>query len=545
MSQRSAIRAFSKTAVPPAPAGDFQTPTLNVSPEPASRRKRALGMLITPVLFVLALVGGHRAWAWYAQHQFGNFVTDLRKNGEPVSLAEIIPTQVPDSANAVADVRRAIEQIVVERDESTQAFFNLPGLELPMTRLELLIVRPTVAINQQSLATVREAMTRPAADWMSITPGSSQGTPAAGWRGPGYMRQRGLLQLLYAGVLLAHTEGREVDALQHVDELLFLASTTARRPTVRAQRSAARMTEISLGALSELIPDLQIGSESGQAPPPRVRQLIAHLLDERELRESFLLAFRAERARQIDALTLPGESVRADGTVIDPYSWGELLPMPQGGTSGLEQFMWRPVYLANVTHALEQVSVGLQSLRSANYREFLHSFGDRNDDGSLNDGDEDAQEQAAAPDNAAHLLNSEIESAGRSYYICLAERRAAALALAICLYRADHEGKFPPVGLGGVAPQYIPAIPIDPLSTAGDALGYALDDSRPRVYSVGEDGIDDGGWPADTNATQSSERRMTDYVIDLKRQPRQALPPAITTPRDFPSHDFSRRRERP
>jgi hypothetical protein len=545
MSQRSEIFGYSDTAATVEPVRESPESSAKAPPEPVPRRRRALSALLTPTLLVLALVGSHRAWTWYAQHRLGNAVDALRKSGEPVSLEEIIPAQVPDSANAAVDVRRAIEQIVADQDEMAQAFFNLPGLALPMTERELSIVRPTVVANQSALATVRDAMAKPTVDWTSIAPGTGRGTSMWGWRGSGFMRQRGLLQLLYASALLAHTEKREADALQHVDELLFLARTTGRRPTVRAQRSTARMTEITLGALSELIPDLQIGNAPGQASPQRVRQLIARLLDENEMRESMLRGFRAERARQLDSMTSPGVSRRADGTTIDPWAWGELLPMPLRGSSALEQFMWRPVYLGNVTRALEQVDAGIQCFNSSSYREFLHSFGDPDADGHLNDNDEEAASQIdQANTNLARQLNFEIESAARGYYISLAERRAAALALAICLYRADHEGKLPPAGLAGVAPHYIPAIPLDPLATAGELIAFSPDEGRPRVYSVGEDGIDDGGWPADSYATRPEELRMTDYVIDLKRQARPIPPPAATAPQDFSTRDFPRRRQR-
>ena len=99
--------------------------------------------------------------------------------------------------------------------------------------------------------------------------------------------------------------------------------------------------------------------------------------------------------------------------------------------------------------------------------------------------------------------------------------RTSATALALSLYRSTHQGNLPAGDLKGVTPAYLPnGVPADPLSTSGEKLVYVADPTRPRVYSVGEDGIDDGGWPAQPYASRPEELRLTDWVVDLTRQPR-------------------------
>ena len=93
------------------------------------------------------------------------------------------------------------------------------------------------------------------------------------------------------------------------------------------------------------------------------------------------------------------------------------------------------------------------------------------------------------------------------------DRRLAAVALAAKLYQADHAGRLPPT-LDALVPSCLPAVPTDPFDPAGGPIRYApafrpgpTAAPSPRVYSVGEDGLDAGGagtptkrWTASADA---------------------------------------------
>jgi hypothetical protein len=75
----------------------------------------------------------------------------------------------------------------------------------------------------------------------------------------------------------------------------------------------------------------------------------------------------------------------------------------------------------------------------------------------------------------------------------LTDRRAALLALAIRLYRFDHHGHWPR-SPDELTPKYLAAIPADPFSPNASPFRYKPDAAEgPIIYSVGEDGVDDGG----------------------------------------------------
>src|SRR5688572_3700951 len=76
------------TSTPPAP---ISTPVEAAG----SRKRRLIGALITPTMLLVAVVGGHRTWTWQAERKLDRCLDELRRKGEPVSLAEIFPAARP------------------------------------------------------------------------------------------------------------------------------------------------------------------------------------------------------------------------------------------------------------------------------------------------------------------------------------------------------------------------------------------------------------------------------------------------------------------
>jgi hypothetical protein len=113
------------------------------------------------------------------------------------------------------------------------------------------------------------------------------------------------------------------------------------------------------------------------------------------------------------------------------------------------------------------------------------------------------------------ILRPSVDRAVVQHFAGRTNRHLAATALAINLYRADHNGAFP-AKLDELVPKYLPAVPADPLLAAESPIGYITDANRPRLYSVGENGVDDGGAPPDPDVNP----RGSDIVVDLLPQTR-------------------------
>ncbi len=75
-------------------------------------------------------------------------------------------------------------------------------------------------------------------------------------------------------------------------------------------------------------------------------------------------------------------------------------------------------------------------------------------------------------------INNALERQYSDRFTC----RAAATALAIRLYEADHGAR--PAALADLAPDYLPAVPLDPFTPGSAPLRYDSDPGVARVYSI-------------------------------------------------------------
>ena len=102
--------------------------------------------------------------------------------------------------------------------------------------------------------------------------------------------------------------------------------------------------------------------------------------------------------------------------------------------------------------------------------------------------------------NGASIFNHVGFGSQFSYKIahCIDHQRANSqltqLVFALELYRKEHEDRYPET-LDALCNDYIEKMPIDPFSQVGESMIYKVNAERTGylVYSVGRNGIDDGG----------------------------------------------------
>ncbi len=92
------------------------------------------------------------------------------------------------------------------------------------------------------------------------------------------------------------------------------------------------------------------------------------------------------------------------------------------------------------------------------------------------------------------LLFSKDEDLSDNYgllvFLRAVDIKAGECLLAARLSNHDH-GRFP-MAVAEMVPQYLPRLPADPFDPGGKPLRYRLDPGGPTVWSVGENGVDDG-----------------------------------------------------
>jgi hypothetical protein len=106
-------------------------------------------------------------------------------------------------------------------------------------------------------------------------------------------------------------------------------------------------------------------------------------------------------------------------------------------------------------------------------------------------------------------------------YRAVAECRLAAVALAAAAYAREHDGAMP-AALDQLVGAYLPYVPFDPMAAGERPLRLGERADGAVVYSVGDDGVDDGGSEvvpvtdlAAVRAARDWERR--DFVVRLTR----------------------------
>jgi hypothetical protein len=110
----------------------------------------------------------------------------------------------------------------------------------------------------------------------------------------------------------------------------------------------------------------------------------------------------------------------------------------------------------------------------------------------------------------------------------LTERRATAIELALRMYRVDHNGKYP-ASLVDLTPRYLPAVPLDPMAAGARPISYRPDAKPPVIYSVGDDGRDDGGTSLPTDEPKGDRWQQPDAVYPLEPLPAPATRPSPET----------------
>jgi hypothetical protein len=412
---------------------------------------------------------------------------------------------VSDAENAVPDLRRAASA-VPQKSARWEEFEGL-SLGLPLRDKEVAILEDVVGGHPQPIALVRAARAKGGVDW-----GIRFVSPTIHVLLPDLNGQRGLANFLHASALLSHHEGNDAEALERVGDLLFISRAVDRQPTLVSHLVATGISAMASKLAAELAPDLRIAAEGagGAAGPEQVRALIAELLDDGPPRAGFRRAFLGERVFEVDTVKAVVEGRLALGDIAGGG--------PPPAAAAAVGYLIKPAALSDAAMMADHVTAVIRAFEaSADWPTFQKV--------APADRPKEMEARPAMHVMAAILMPS-LDRAVVTQYRATTDRRLTATAVALRWYAMEHGGKLP-AALAELVPRYLPAVPADPLAAGGKPIGYVAGGARSIVYSVGENGTDEGGSEQPTSTQRGVVRpdrldkwRLQDAVLHLTRQPR-------------------------
>jgi hypothetical protein len=416
-------------------------------------------------------------------------IRTYRDAGEPILMEDFGVAYLADASNAAVPLRRALDAVQLNVNKDDEKLINTEhALSFPLTDAEVQALRRLVEANRSVLNDAREARGRQGLQW---------GIPARTFlvptsTVPEWNRVRSVAMALRYAAQLDHHDGNDADAVERMRDLITVGdSTHSIAPLLISHMIAIGISAMASDVVSDVATDLSIGQATEAAKRERVRALIEDLLDESDYRRGWRNAMNGERAMQLN---------QVNTTFAKPVI----------GT----------VYKLDAAKMLRMMT----TYRDAGSAENAPKARDAT-----------APLRASPPQLYTPLrsLLPSFENAITTHFRGLCERRMAAVALAIRMYRCDHGGRFPD-RLEDLVPEYLPSLPKDPFAADGRSFDYDGAGPRPIIWSVGDNGADDNAstQPSSARHRQRGVARghvlgrweTEDAIMHLTRQPRPEPP---------------------
>jgi hypothetical protein len=432
--------------------------------------------------FVLLILGLSLA---SANSTLADARAELRARGVATTAAALATrhADVPAAVDAGIDFGAAMHEMALS--EEGEAWRRLDGAaeaELPQLAGELAVpgemrepvdwatVRQVLAEADRVFAALEgvEAKLRPRVDRVRADFGLDVTDPPEGlllnMQVPRLSDARTLAKLLSWRALEATNAGRHDELTPLMIQMIGTGDAIeAGHPMLVAHLVGISIDSITARTIQRIVPHLKIGDAPGEIPPRALRVIIGVLLDEGPEFAAWRAGFDGETVMLLEVV----DYVHAGGdlsVIADSFGPDEQLMLPQWRASAEESGVAMARFMGEMWHAVDEGPVNVEPLSQT-----MERF------------------NAAAPPMAAALVPS-LDRAATSHLLGRNQRRLAAVALAVALYR-HAEDELPPT-LAALVPAYLPAVPADAM-TNGSPVRYSR--ARGLAWTVGMDGIDHHG----------------------------------------------------
>jgi hypothetical protein len=449
-----------------------------------------MGLLLRVIASIVLI---HLGWYLYERWRFAAAVGAIHARGEPVLVEDFNRPAAGDPEDPVPYWREAAAAV----GDDVLGALKVNEVQLPLTRREMLKFREMVEANRLVLqrAGIASAKTG-SSDWSyQFTVLSFDDSH------PDLNPQRCASRAICMRAFYEHEMGDDAGAVEAVEIVLRQQGALYLYPDYMGHLTALDSGWKACVVLWQIAPTLRIESDDsaeGRAVPAgQVRKLIDKLLDERALGQSVREVCRAWR------MQAASDSIHLFST--EKEWW----------IRTIATYVWAPRGYRDATNWLDAAT---QMMNAASER-------------CWPDCEAQLVRLEARPDLKRSVFDSRVytwQRGLRQDYLYRAGSRLTAVALAARLYATEHEGELP-AALDRLVPRYLQFVPADPMATGGPLRYRGGDD--PVVYSVGQNGIDDGGSDAVIDDRDSKYFNCErDIVLHLRGEKR-------TVPEDYFVHD--------
>ncbi len=406
---------------------------------------RRLGYAMSAMILLLLVV--RLIWGLYTQHALDATLADVQRRGYPITEEQLVAS-VPQSADDAAPLlRRAAAAIAAEP----------PHVNLPISVMDADQIDALSSGSPGPLDFLHQAARFKAARWdIRLDP-----KPFHNFRDLRTLtRLRSLAWLARDVALLEHQRHRDDLAIMQLSDLLQLARLCDQSRHLIGHLVAISVNDYCTGSAIQLASELEFAERGSNTEKPASRGMVnvltAALNDEETVRTGVVQCWNGERP-----------SIIAD---VNALRW---------------TWLFQPLGQLKIADGLREFDILQQACAAESWpaaHEKLKSITKQSDENAIDNLSTLAQ--AGYPPITERLV--------LIHFHALTDRRAAQVLLAMRIFQLDHAGRLP-AKPADLCPTYLTQIPTDPFSKNQKPFGFVNDGKNPRIYSLGQNGIDDGG----------------------------------------------------
>lgn len=467
-----------------------------------SKWRRWSGMIAAGLLLFIVTV--HSVWSVIAKQHFSRMVQAIHDRGEPILPGDFSRPLPDPKTDASADIEAAVSLANTSAPAWTE--FEKHDLET---------YRGPLTDTQKKVVNAFETQIGPMIQRLDAASGKQTARPPITMMSPvvtmplPMLNSCRLLSTSLMGKAIAeHDRGEDALALRRLEENMLVGKYADSYPWIVGHLVAVAVHTRGSLLAQQLAPTLQLGTQPGQARPEDFHRLIDAFLNEEGWENAFRRSMQGERMFQVDFIDDMAHAGKAAG----------LISMPMARMNPAIRYLLTPITYANgdrmLTYMNSIIAVNLKNnwpataakmptiVPTANVTRYYYFI--------------------------SESISPSLNRVAETHFRALADRRIAAIALAVRWYALEHNGKLPAT-LQELVPTYLPSVPLDPMSIEDHPFGYRGERITPMVYSVGADGKDDGGDETFTNPRFATQPNISpwlknDYVIPLYPLPPSTQP---------------------